>query len=820
MPAEAVKEKYQAVDIESEMRGSYLDYAMSVIVGRALPDVRDGLKPVHRRILFAMNEMGVLHNKPYRKSAKIVGEVLGNYHPHGDVAVYDTIVRMAQDFASRYPLVDGQGNFGSIDGDSAAAMRYTEIRLDPIASELLADIEKETVAFGPNYDESREEPLVLPSKIPNLLINGSAGIAVGMATNIPPHNLGEVVDGLVAMLDNPEIKVEELMKYIKGPDFPTGAYILGKDGIRSAYQTGRGMIQMQGKAKTEEDKKGRKRILITEIPYQVNKAQLIETIADLVQNKKIEGISDIRDESDREGMRVVIEIGKHENAEVILNQLFKHTQLRETFGVTLLALVDGQPRILNLKGMLYFYIKHREDVIVRRTQFDLNKAEKRAHILEGLKIALSNLDRIIKVIRGSASVDEAKKSLVKFFKLSPEQAQAILDMRLQQLTSLERQKIDEEYLQLIKTIETLKGILASRRKILNLIKEELLEMKQKYADPRRTEIIGKAENLEIEDLIAEEDVVVTISHQGYIKRLPVSTYRAQRRGGRGVAAMGTKEEDFVEQLFTATTHDFILFFTRQGYVHQVKVYEVPEAGRQAKGKAIGGMIRLKEGDTVAAAMTVKSFEKQFMLMATRKGMLKKTALVAYSHQRAGGILGLKLQKNDEVIGVEMTNGKEDIALATRIGKGIRMKETKVREMGRAAKGVRGIKLSKDDEVIGMAVIHGNKGTFLTVTENGYGKRTSVSDYRIQNRGGKGMINLKVKEKTGKVVDAKEVSDEDELMVITAQGIMLRMKVKDIRTQGRNTQGVRLIRLGEKDSVVAVARIAVKDEEEEGAEKAE
>jgi len=810
----AQADKILPMDIEDEMKHSYLDYAMSVIVGRALPDVRDGLKPVHRRILYAMNEMGLAPNKPHRKSAKVVGEVLGNYHPHGDTAVYDTLVRLAQDFSCRYPLVDGQGNFGSVDGDPAAAMRYTEVRLASIAMELLTDIDKETVDFRPNYDESRQEPTVLPARLPYLLINGSAGIAVGMATNIPPHNLSEVVDALAAMLDDPEIKVEELIKIVKGPDFPTGGYILGKEGIRQMYLTGRGQIQMQARAKVEEDKKGRKKIIVSEIPYQVNKAQLIESIANLVQNKKIDGITDLRDESDREGMRIVIEIGKHDNAEVILNQLYKHTQMRETFGAILLALVDGTPRVLNLKGLLHYYIRHREEVVTRRTEFDLDKAEKRAHILEGLKIAVNNLDRIIKTIRTSSTVDEARQSLKKFFKLSDIQAQAILDMRLQQLTQLERKKIEQEYLEVIKTIETLKGILASRKKILAIIKDELLQAKAKFGDARRTEIIGKAQEMEVTDLIADEDVAVTISHAGYIKRMPVSTYRAQRRGGRGVTAAGTKEDDFMEQLFMASTHDALLFFSRMGQLYWLKVYEIPEAGRAAKGRPISGLVRLKEGDAIAAAIPVKNFEKQYLLLATRYGMVKKSRLEEFSKPRAGGILALKLQKGDAVIGVEVTSGKEEVALATKQGKGIRFKESKVREMGRTAKGVRGLSLSKDDEIIGMTVVHSVKNTFLTVTEHGFGKRTQVSDYRLQNRGGKGLINLKVTDRTGLVVDVKEVVDDDELMVITAQGITLRTRVKDMKVQGRNTQGVRLIRVEDKDRVVAVARIAGKDEEEE------
>jgi DNA gyrase subunit A len=805
-------ENIRGVNIEDEMKASYIDYAMSVIVGRALPDVRDGLKPVHRRVLYGMWEMGLEHNKAYRKSAKIVGEVMGNYHPHGDASIYDTMVRMAQDWNLRYPLVDGQGNFGSVDGDPPAAMRYTEARLSKISQEVLADIEKDTVEFGPNYDESREEPLVLPVKLPNLLINGSAGIAVGMATNIPPHNLREVIDGVCALIDDPEISIDDLMKHIKGPDFPTGGFLLGKDGIKNAYKTGRGSLTIQAKVSVEEDKRDRERIIVTELPYQVNKSTLLETIASLVRDKKLEGIRDLRDESDREGMRIVIELASGAVAQVVLNQLYKHTSLRTSFGVIMLALVDNQPRVLNLKGMLHYFIEHRKDVIVRRTRFELDKAERRAHILEGYKIALDNLDKVIKLIRSSKNTEEAKRGLMATFKLSELQATAILELRLQQLTNMERKKIDDEYLELIKLIESLKALLASEKKIYALVKSETLAVKEAYGDERRTQFLAKAEDLAVEDLVAESEVVVTISHQGYLKRLPAETYRAQKRGGKGVAAMGTREEDFVERLFIASTHDMLLIFTNMGKVYWKRVFEIPEANRTAKGKHISSLLPIKQ-EAIAAVFAVKNFEdKTALVMATKQGLVKKTSLQEYANPRGAGIIAITLTKGDELIGVQMGTDKQDMVLATREGQSIRFPLKEVREIGRTGQGVKGITLDKTDLVVGMEVVSDPKGSLLTIMDLGYGKRTELGEYRTQGRAGKGLINVKVTPKTGKVVAVKPVRDEDELMLITASGTMLRMKVSDVHTTGRNTQGVRVIKISEKDHVVAVAQLAAKDEE--------
>jgi DNA gyrase subunit A len=804
--------KLNTILVEEEMKHSYIDYSMSVIVGRALPDVRDGLKPVHRRILYGMHSMGLHHNRPYRKSAKIVGEVMGNFHPHGDSAIYETMVRMAQDFSYRYPVVDGQGNFGSVDGDPAAAMRYTEARLAAISEELLADIEKDTVPFVPNYDDSLTEPSLLPVKFPNLLVNGSSGIAVGMATNIPPHNLSEVIDGTLALIENPEIKIEELMKYVKGPDFPTAAYILGRDGIRDAYRTGRGSIKMQAKARVEEMKNGRERIVITEIPYQVNKSVLIETIADLVRNKKIEGISDLRDESDRDGMRIVVELGRNENAQVILNNLFKYTSLRTSFGVNMLALVDGKPQTLNLKQILEYFISHRQEVILRRTRYELDRAEKRAHILEGFKIALKFLDKVIRLIRASATVDDAREELIKQFGLSTVQAQAILDMRLQQLTNLESKKIEDEYLELIKLIETLKSILASARKVLEIIADELRTVKKKFGDARRSEIIGALVDMSMEDLIAEEDMVITISHQGYIKRLPVSTYKAQHRGGKGIAAMGTKEDDFVEHLFIATTHQFILLFTSLGRMYWLKVYEIPEASRTAKGKAIVNLIRLQTNETVEAMIPVKEFsENRFLVMATEKGLIKRTRLTAFSNPRAGGIIALTLMDGDRLLGVAETTEDTDIILATRLGKAIRFNAGDIREIGRTGKGVRGMKLRPKDKLVGMEVLT-NADSLLSVTTKGFGKRTVLKEYRAQSRGGMGMINIKTTERNGEVVSVKAVSDKDELMIITTSGNIIRMELKNFKAVGRNAQGVRMIKVEEKDFVGGVARVVSKEEE--------
>ncbi|MDD5436195.1 MAG: DNA gyrase subunit A [Candidatus Omnitrophica bacterium] len=806
-------EKIIPVYIEEEMKDSYINYAMSVIVGRALPDVRDGLKPAHRRILYAMKELSLEHNKPYKKCARITGEVLGKFHPHGDAAVYDTLVRMAQDFSLRYPLIDGQGNFGSIDGDSPAAMRYTEARLEHITDWMLLDIDKNTVDFMPNFDGSLKEPTVLPACLPNLLVNGSSGIAVGMATNIPPHNLKEITDAVMYVIDNPDCEPKDLLKKVKGPDFPTGGIIRGYEGIKSAYTTGRGRLKIQAKAFIEEQKNGKEAILIKEIPYMVNKANLIESIANLVQEKKLEGISDLRDESDKDGMRIVIELKRGINAHVILNQLYKHTQMQETFGVIMLALVEGRPKVLNLKEMLDEFIKHRKVVVVRRTRFDLEKAQDRAHILEGLKIALKNLDRIIKVIKESKDPQAAKAELMRKFELSEKQATAILEMQLQRLTGLERDKIEKEYLELIKKIEFLKSILASERKVLEIIKDEMKELAEKFGDERRTEVAPEAEELDIEDLIAEEDVVITISHTGYIKRLPVSSYRKQRRGGKGVAGAEMKEEDFVEHLFIASTHDHILFFTDKGTLHWLKVHEIPEAGRLSKGKAIINLLSLGTGEKISAFVPVREFkEGDFLIMATKNGLIKKTALTAYSNPRKGGIIGIGLEKDDALISVKKTAGDDEILLATKEGKAIRFKEVQVRDMGRAAKGVRGINLGKKDECIAMDVVRPDQ-TVLTVTGQGFGKRTSFKEYRLQSRGGKGIINIKVTGKNGEAVGLKTVSDKDEVMLMTEKGMVVRCPIKDIRSTGRSTQGVRLMRLDSGDKLSSVAKIVPEDEAE-------
>ena len=814
----ARNEKIVPIYIEDEMKDSYISYAMSVIVGRALPDVRDGLKPVHRRILYGMRELGLEHTKPYKKSARIVGEVLGKYHPHGDVAVYDTLVRMVQDFSLRYPLIEGQGNFGSVDGDAPAAMRYTEARMAAITDEMLSDLEKDTVDFRPNFDASLEEPKVLPATLPNLLINGSSGIAVGMATNIPPHNLSEVADGVTALIDDSDASLKDLMKIIKAPDFPTGGIICGREGIKQAYTTGRGLIKVRARAGVESQKSGKESIIITEIPYQVNKANLIEAIAQLVQDKKVEGISDIRDESDKDGLRVVIELKRDANAQVILNQLFKHTQLEVSFGIIMLALVENRPRVLNLKQVLEYYIEHRKEVVTRRTKFDLARAKERAHILEGLKKALANLDKIIELIKKSKSEPEARESLIKKFDFSEIQAQAILEMQLRRLTALEREKLEAEYLELIKKIELYESILKSEKKVLQIIKEEVLKIKEKYGDERLTDIVGEVEDLEVEDLIAEEDVVITISHAGYIKRLPVSAYRKQRRGGKGMTGADVKEEDFSEHLFIATTHEFILFFTNQGRIHWLKVYDIPQAGRQARGKAIINLLELQQGETINAFIPVKEFkEGQFLIMCTKQGVIKKTSLEAYSHPRKGGIVGITLEKGDELIGVEFTDGKKEIFLATRDGKAIRFSESQVREMGRSAKGVRGIRLGKKDEVIGMSVAEEDTAV-LTITSLGFGKRTEIKEYRTQSRGGKGIINIKVTAKNGEAVSLKTVGDKDEMMIITEKGVIVRCPVKDIRSTGRAAQGVRIIKLDAKDKVASVASVVAEEEEESGEEK--
>jgi len=814
------------IAIEQEMKDSYISYSMSVIVGRALPDARDGLKPVQRRILYAMLREGLLHTHRYTKCAGIVGEVLKKYHPHGDSAVYDALVRLAQPWNVRSPLVDGQGNFGSVDGDPPAAYRYTEARLEAIAETLLADIDSETVDFIPNFDESNTEPRVLPAGFPNLLANGSTGIAVGMATNIPPQNLNELVDGIVAVIDEPDMEFKNLVKLIKGPDFPTGGIITGKQGILDAYSTGRGLIKVRAKAHIESGKGGREFIIITEIPYQVNKATLLESIAGLVRDKKIEGIADLRDESDKEGLRVVVDLKRDANGQVVLNQLFKHTQLETTFGVILLALVENRPQICSLKKLIQVYIDHRKEVVVRRTRFELRRAKERAHILEGLKIAIANLDAIIKLIRKAKSEEEAKADLIKLFKLSALQAQAILDLQLKRLTALERTKIEEEYLALLKRISELEAILASEQRIFSIIKEELREVAKKYGDERRTDIVGEIKDLSVEDLIAEEDVVITISHTGYIKRIPVSAYRKQGRGGKGVTGGELKEEDFMEHLFVASTHDYLLGFTNKGRVYWIKVYDVPPASRQAKGKAIVNLLELQPGEAMAAFVPVRDFSArsgsasggkpdQFLIMLTAQGLIKKTALSEYSNPRRGGIIGMGLKDGDSLIRVLLSDGHQELLMATAQGKAIRFAESQVRDMGRGASGVKGITLAKKDRVVGSAFC--KKGTtVLTVTAKGFGKRTPVEEYRLQSRGGKGIINLNVTEKNGQALTLLTVADQDEVMLITQHGQLIRSPVKQIRTTGRNAQGVRLMRLGDKDTLASVATVVPEETEAEGA----
>ena len=807
--------KIQPVRIEDEMQKSYIDYAMSVIVSRALPDVRDGLKPVHRRILYAMHEAGMTSGKPYKKSARIVGEVLGKYHPHGDSSVYDATVRMAQAFSSRYMMVDGHGNFGSVDGDSAAAMRYTEVRMSKIAEEMLADIEKETVDFVPNYDESLQEPSVLPAKIPNLLVNGATGIAVGMATNIPPHNLGEVVDGLVKMIDNPDCSLDELMQVIPGPDFPTGALIMGADGIRAAYSTGRGAIRMRACARIERMSNGKQRILVTEIPYQVNKARLIETIADLVRNKTIEGMTDLRDESDRSGMRIVMEVRRDTNPEVLLNQLYKHTQMQETFGVNMLALVNGRPRTLGLKEILYQYLEHQKAIITRRTQFELKKARERAHILEGLRIALDHIDSVINTIREAQTVDSARTALMETFALSERQAQAILDLRLQRLTGLEREKIDREYFDTLDMIRYLESVLADEHKVYGIIRDNLQEMKKRFGDKRRTQIIGQTLDLSQEDLIAEEDIVITITHSGYVKRQPIDTYRSQKRGGRGIQGAGTKEEDFVEHLFTATTHHQVFFFTTRGRVFVIKGYELPEASRTARGTAIINLLQLQPDEKITAVIPIKAVgEGSYLFMGTRKGIVKKTDLMEFESVRKNGLIAIVLDDNDELIGVKLTDGNQHIILGTRDGMAITFSEQDVRPMGRSTRGVKGINLQEMDEIVGMDTM-GFDRQVLVVSEFGYGKRTAVDQYRAQSRGGKGLINLKVTEKTGAVVGLRVVHPEQDLLLINNDGIIIRMDVGQIRVIGRNTQGVALMRMMENQRIVALAMV---DKTSDDAEK--
>ena len=802
--------------IEDEMRESFIDYSMSVIVARALPDVRDGLKPVHRRILYAMNELGLVPGRPYKKSATVVGDVLGKYHPHGDMAVYDSLVRMVQDFSLRYPLVDGQGNFGSVDGDSAAAYRYTEARLTRIAIAMLQDIDKNTVNFIPNFDDRLQEPTVLPSLVPNLLINGSAGIAVGMATNIPPHNLREVAKAVTHLVDNPDAAAKDLAKFIAGPDFPTGGIIYGRQGIVDMYETGRGRVIVRARAQVEEkESTGRSQIVVTEIPYMVNKARLVEHIALLAREKKLEGISDLRDESDRDGMRVVIELKRDAVPLVVLNNLFKHTPMQTTFGAIMLALVDGVPKVMNLKELLQRFIDHRHTVITRRTQFDLRKAEDREHILEGLKICVDNIDAVIKIIRAAATTEEAGQKLRERFKLSEKQAQAILDMRLAKLTGLEREKLEEELQEVLARIKELKGILASRPKRFALLKTELEELARDFGDERRTQIVADQGNFSVEDLIAEEDMVITVSHTNYIKRIPVSTYRRQRRGGRGLNGMGTKEDDWVEHLFIASTHDYVMFFTEHGQVYWLKVYDVPQGGRAARGKPIVNCIAVKPDERIASLVPVRAFsDDRFLTFATRNGTVKKTVLSAYGNVRATGINAINIEAGDQLIDVQVTDGTNDIVLATRHGMSIRFHEKDVRSMGRATTGVKGIELEPNDAVIGMVVVR-REATLLVVAEHGLGKRSELGDYRVQHRGGKGIITLRRTDRTGDVVALKEVIPGDELMVITRGGVIIRLPVNDIRVIGRNTQGVKMINLDEGDTVQDVARVV---NEEEGGEE--
>jgi len=810
---------YLTVDIEDEMRRSYMDYAMSVIVGRALPDVRDGLKPVHRRVLFAMEELGVAWNKAFKKSARIVGDVIGKYHPHGDSAVYDTMVRMVQEFSLRYPLINGQGNFGSVDGDSPAAMRYTEVRLARIAHEILADLDKETVDFGPNYDDSLQEPLLLPTRVPNLLVNGATGIAVGMATNIPPHNLGEVVDGLVHLIDDPAATVDELMSDVAGPDFPTAGIIHGLEGIREAYRTGRGRIQLRASCviETAGRKSARDAIIVNELPYTVNKARLIEKIADLVRDKKIEGIATLRDESGREGMRIVIEIKRDDQPQAVLNQLYKHTQLQTTFGIIFMALVDGQPRVLNLRQMLRHFLAHRRVVITRRTEFELRKAQERAHILEGLKIALDHLDAVIKLIRAAAGPEVARNQLMERFELSQRQAQAILDMRLQRLTGLERDKILTEYQEILATIARLEHILAHDEEVDRIIKEELTALKEQFGDRRRTVIVPFSAEISIEDMIADEDMAITLSHGGYIKRNATSLYTAQRRGGKGKTGMQTREEDFVEHLFIASAHDYLLFFTDQGRVYRLKVYEIPQAGRAARGKAIVNLLDLQKGEGIAACLAVRDFaDDRFVVLATRNGVVKKSPLSEYANIRAGGIIAITVDEGDEVIGVRLTTGDQEIFLASRSGKAIRFAETDVRPMGRTSRGVRGMSLKDDDQLVAMEVLNPGS-TLLTVTENGFGKRTPLEDYPTQNRGGQGVITIKTTARNGMVAGAMQVGSDDHLMLSTEGGKIIRMVVAGISTVGRNTQGVRLVELDD-DLVSGVMRLAEPEDGEEEEEE--
>ncbi|WP_129599580.1 DNA gyrase subunit A [Anaerophilus nitritogenes] len=807
------KSKIIQIDIEEEMKKSYIDYAMSVIVGRALPDVRDGLKPVHRRILYAMNELGMTPEKPHRKSARVVGDVLAKYHPHGDSAVYDAMVRMAQDFSIRYLLVDGQGNFGSIDGDGAAAMRYTEAKMTKIALEMLKDIGKETVDFTPNFDGELKEPAVLPSRFPNLLVNGSNGIAVGMATSIPPHNLGEVIDATIKLIDDKDSNIEDLIQIVQGPDFPTGGIIMGKESIKEAYRTGQGKVIVRGQAEIEQTNKGKNQIIITEIPYQVNKARLIEKIAELVRDKKIEGISDLRDESDRKGMRIVIELKRDANANVVLNKLYKHTQLQDTFSIIMIALVNNEPKILNLYDMIYYYLEHQKDVITRRTKYDLNKAEDRAHILEGLKIALDHIDEVIKLIRSSKNVSEAKTGLMTNFDLSEKQAQAILDMRLQKLTGLEREKIEAEYEELIRLINYYKEILANEQLLLNIIKEELIEIKEAYNDKRRTAITTVLDEIDMEDLIDEEEVAITLTHLGYVKRLPADTYKSQRRGGKGITGLTTRDEDFVETLFSTSTHHYLLFFTNRGRVYRLKAYEIPEAKRQAKGTAIVNLLQLLPEEKVTAVIPVKTFEEnQFLLAATQRGIIKKMDLSQFDTSRKAGLIAINLREDDELISVRLTDGNKEIMMISRDGKAIRFKEKDVRDMGRSAMGVKGMSLDEEDIVVAMELVE-EGSDLLVVSEFGFGKRSSLENYHSQARGGKGLITYNKKEKTGKLVGAKVVKDDEEIMIINKSGVIIRLQINEIPTMGRITQGVTLMRVDEDDYIVSIAKVIPEVEEE-------
>jgi DNA gyrase subunit A len=797
------------ISIEEEMKGSYLDYAMSVIIGRALPEVRDGLKPVQRRILYAMFREGLLPGRKYSKCAGVVGEVLKKYHPHGDTAVYDALVRLAQDFNMRYPLVDGQGNFGSVDGDPAAAYRYTEARLAKIAEELLADIDKETVNFISNFDETSEEPVVLPSRVPNLLVNGSSGIAVGMATNIPPHNLGEIIDGLMTLLDNPDASLKDLMKSVQGPDFPTGGIIHGMNGIFQAYSEGKGLIKVRAKARIEREHRGGETIIVTELPYQVNKARLIEKIAELVREKKLEGISELRDESDRDGIRVVLELKRGEMAQVVLNNLYKHTQMQTTFGIIMLALVNNQPKVLKLNELLNLFLQHRRDVVLRRTRYELRKAEERAHILEGLKIAIDHLDAIIALIRQSQSPEEARTALMSDYPLSQIQAQAILDMKLQRLTGLEREKIIQDYKETLKEIARLKAILENNALVSQIIRDELLEIKLKYADVRKTEIMPEMKEITIEDLITDEEMVVTLSHHGYIKRNPLSEYRSQRRGGKGLIGMETKEEDFVKELFIAATHAYMLFFSNLGRLYWLKTYQLPEAGRATKGKALINLLALSEGERIATALPVRDFTEVYLVMFTKKGTVKKTALEKYSNPRGKGIIAITLAKGDELIAVKKTDGKSDLIIGTKNGISIRFNAEDVRDTGRTSIGVRGIRLTKGDEVVSAEVAE-EKTAILTVTERGLGKRSNISDYPVQSRGGKGVISIKVIKKGGKAVGLLQVRDEDEIVMITSSGKLIRTVAGNISLHGRNTQGVKLMDVEGDDKIVSIGKVVEKD----------